>query len=119
MFRRAMLISVMAFGALVTPIADEPSAHAASHVSPALGMPDSRTLNLPVLATGQLQNPDGAPATGMVVAYAWPTNIPMRVGDKVTLTPVPGPRLGTMGGSRCGPRDRRRWSGSHPSMVVT
>jgi hypothetical protein len=60
-------------------------------------MPDSRTLNLPVLATGQLQNPDGAPAAGTVVAYAWPTNIPMSVGDKVTLTPVAWTEIGNDG----------------------
>lgn len=97
MFRRAMLISVMAFGALVTPIADEPSAQAASDASPLHGMPDSRTLNLPVLATGQLQNPEGAPAAGTVVAYAWPTNIPMSVGDRVTLTPVAWTEIGNDG----------------------
>ncbi|MGH9042548.1 MAG: hypothetical protein ACRDZ3_20220 [Acidimicrobiia bacterium] len=83
-----MLISVFACAAVVTPIADEISASATPHAPHPLGMPDSRSLNLPVLATGQLQDADGDPAAGMVVAYAWPTNMPMSVGDRVSLTPV-------------------------------
>lgn len=61
MLRRAMLVSVMAFGAVVTPIAEDLSVQAASPAPHPLGMPDSRTLNLPVLAAGQLQDDGGGP----------------------------------------------------------
>jgi hypothetical protein len=93
-----MLISVLVLAALVTPITlENHPAQASSRPLQVRGVADSRTLNLPVVARGQLQDANGTPASGTVVAYAWPTNATLDAGDVVKLTPVAWTEIGRDG----------------------
>ncbi|MGH8992535.1 MAG: hypothetical protein ACRDZ7_13595 [Acidimicrobiia bacterium] len=85
---RAMLVSVLACATLTMPVPGGHPTLATADPAPMSGMSDSRTLRFPVIATGVLRGPDRDPVEGAVAAYAWPTNIPMSVGDVIRLTPV-------------------------------
>lgn len=94
---RAMLVSVLVLGTLTIPV---PGGEAAGATTPPVtlsGIPDSRALRAPVLVSGRLEDATGSPTPGSVAAYAWPTNMPMQVGDTVRLTPAAWTHVGPDG----------------------